>query len=329
MNAEQEKLLDKLGSRFDLGSNRDQVLNSIYRPSETLDEILKTSYSSELGILKSIYYQEAPGFCKNLENRLKFMEKPILSIITSVFKGDRYIEEFMRNTTSQVGFEFYELILIDCNSPQNEFAVIKKYIEQFSNIKYIKLDEDPGLYEAWNIGIQESSGVYLSNANLDDRKSPAYYSILINELMDSDNEIISSLFWTSSKLPEEDIKDLPIVWYKDSNSNISYLDFFKLSDDSSKIVDRCVAGAFPIWKKSLHEHFGFFNENTYGPSSDYEFWLRASSHGSKSFFYKVPLGFYLKDPGSYARRVDVSLFNDTIINKYFYQFNSLEKVGNV
>ena len=66
MNIEQEKLLDKLGIQYNLGSDRAEILNRVYRPSKTLNKILETSYTSELGILKSIYYQEPPAFLKNI-----------------------------------------------------------------------------------------------------------------------------------------------------------------------------------------------------------------------------------------------------------------------
>lgn len=185
----------------------------------------------------------------------------------------------------------------------------------------MKLDKDPGLYEAWNIGIKESSGIYLSNANLDDRKSSAYYSILTNELINSNANLISSLFWTCSKLPEDDLKDLPIVWYKNAKPRISYFDFFKIEND--EIFDQCLVGAFPIWNKNLHEVYGLFDESKYGPSADYEFWLRVISGGSEGIFYKVPLGYYLKDPNSYARRMDTKSFNNKIIYKYLHSYSKL------
>ena len=40
------------------------------------------------------------------------------------------------------------------------------------NIVYHKLEEDPGIYGVWNMGVEMATGEFLTNANLDDRKAP-------------------------------------------------------------------------------------------------------------------------------------------------------------
>src|SRR5271155_5531949 len=92
-----------------------------------------------------------------------------VSIITSVYKGDLYIEEFMQDITSQTIFDQCELIMINANSPDNEEVVIKRYMERYPNIVYVKLDKDPGLFAVWNLGIEMARSNYITNANLDDR----------------------------------------------------------------------------------------------------------------------------------------------------------------
>jgi hypothetical protein len=259
-----------------------------------------------------------------LNKNIEFFEINVLNF--EMYQNE--IQDLFNNVIEQSKFKLLDLnkdyfkIFLDGKSTLTEqIQEHKESMEKFKNIRYIHLEKDPGLYEAWNIGIKESSGEYLSNANLDDRKSLAYYSILISELMNSNAQIISSLFWTCSKLPEIDIKDLPIVWYKEAKSNISYFDFFKI--ENGLILDQCLVGAFPIWSRNLHNIYGYFDEQKNGPSADYEFWLRAISNGCEGIFYKVPLGYYLKDPNSYARRIDTKNFNNKIINKYLHSYGNL------
>jgi hypothetical protein len=117
-------------------------------------------------------------------------------------------------------------------------------------------------------------------------------------------------------LPELDLKDWPVIWYKNASSKISFFDFVKLEEGN--VLDQCLAGPFPIWRKSLHEEFGNFNEKEYGPSADFEFWLRIVRGGAFGEFYKVPLGYYFKDPNSYARRENnAHHFNKKILNINF------------
>ena len=99
---------------------------------------------------------------------------PLVSVVTSVYNSDKFIEPFLEDITSQTIFDQSELILINCNSPGNEEAIIKKYMSKYPNIKYERLDKDPGIYGGWNKAIELASGEYITNANTDDRKS-AYH----------------------------------------------------------------------------------------------------------------------------------------------------------
>src|ERR1700728_4223701 len=101
----------------------------------------------------------------------KKSEKPRVSIITSVWNGDEYIESFLADITQQTIFPACELIMINANSPGNEAPVIKKYMEKYPNIVYTRLEKDPGLYGVWNLAIKMASADLLTNANLDDRAS--------------------------------------------------------------------------------------------------------------------------------------------------------------
>jgi hypothetical protein len=78
----------------------------------------------------------------------------------------------------------------------------------------------------------------------------------------------------------------------------------------------------PIWKKSLHLAHGYFDEAEYGPSADYGMWCKLKTAGSKFGLYKVPLVFYLRVVDSYARRVNVSGFNEKILTSNFIKLLS-------
>ena len=95
--------------------------------------------------------------------------KPRVSIITSIWKGDDFIEGFLADITDQTVFPQSELILINPSSPGNEEPIIKKYMEKYPNIVYLKLPQDPGLYACWNMGIKAARADFVTNANLDDR----------------------------------------------------------------------------------------------------------------------------------------------------------------
>ena len=97
---------------------------------------------------------------------------PKISIITSLYKGGAYIKGFLEDIVNQTIFEEKcELIIVDANSPDNEKDIILEYQKKYPNIVYSRLDKDPGIYACWNTAIEMSRGQFLTNANVDDRKS--------------------------------------------------------------------------------------------------------------------------------------------------------------
>src|SRR5579871_950607 len=92
-------------------------------------------------------------------------KQPIISIITSLYGADQFIEGFLEDIVQQTVFDQCELIIINANSPGNEENTIKKYMERYDNILYFRLNRDPGLYGVWNLAIKMSRGTFITNAN--------------------------------------------------------------------------------------------------------------------------------------------------------------------
>lgn len=213
---------------------------------------------------------------------------PKISFITSVYKGEEFIKGFLEDITKQTIFkEKCEVILINCNSPQNEEETILKYKEIYpNNIKYIKLDKDPGIYGAWNLGIKESSGEFISNANLDDRHAIDFAEKMA-KLLVLDKEI--DCVYTDNlltKLPNE-------TFEKNSSNGQRYpTEEFSLEAMLRGNPPHCM----PMWRKSLHDKNGWFEEK-YKSASDWEFWLRCAFNNAKYLKYtSEPLGLYYFNP---------------------------------
>lgn len=246
---------------------------------------------------------------------------PKVSIITSVYNGDKYIEKFLEDITQQTVFHQCELILINPNSPGNEETVIHYYQNLYSNIIYKKLDYDPGLYEVWNLGIKMARGKYITNANLDDRRSPLHIEKHL-EVLDSNPDI--SLVCAALKVTKKDnetwVKNTAhAIWFDQGFSeNIQIKDLFRKEQTTGQIVSQCIPHCMPVWRKSLHEKYGYFNEIEYGTSADWEYWLRCLSQGEKFKLIKEPLGIYLENADSYMRNFSQrEKMMNKIIKKYY------------
>ncbi len=208
---------------------------------------------------------------------------PRISIITSVYDGDDFIAGFLSDITRQTIFEQCELIMINANSPGDEEPIIQAYMQNFPNIVYKKLDKDPGLYAVWNMAIKMAKAPFITNANLDDRRNPESLEMHVKAL--EEKEYIDLVY-----------SDFHVTFEKNETyeSNTHPYSVFP-EEFSSGVMYRCVTGPQPMWRKSVHERHGYFDE-TFVAGGDFEMWNRVVSKGS--IFYKVPgiSGLYYYNP---------------------------------
>ena len=220
---------------------------------------------------------------------------PKISIITSVYDGDEYIEQFLEDITRQTIFkDKCELIMINANSPGNEEELILKYQEKYpDNIVYHKLDKDPGIYGVWNLGVEMSTGEFLTNANLDDRKAPYQLEKLAGYLY-ADPKI--DLVYADML-----ITDKPNETFEKNSSNGRKYNFPEFSFDNLKMVN--MPHASPLWRKTIHKKHGLF-DSKYKAAGDWEMWLRATSEGSKLKKVSDVLGLYYFNPTGISTNPD-------------------------
>ena len=75
-----------------------------------------------------------------------------------------------------------------------------------------------------------------------------------------------------------------------------------LVEDATSVKSQNMMHCMPIWKAALHEEIGYFDEDQFGTSADWEIWLRATQANKKLGLIDIPLGFYLIDCTSHNRR---------------------------
>ncbi|MGC2310062.1 MAG: glycosyltransferase [Candidatus Babeliaceae bacterium] len=203
--------------------------------------------------------------------------KPLVSIISSVYKGDEFITLFLKNIVQQTIFDQCELILVNAHSPDNEEPIILEYCKQYPNIVYVRLDHDPGLYAVWNYAIRElAHGEFITNANIDDYRFPGSIEIQVSflkrypaiDLVYGDSFIIKNPY-TETFFETEFSRNFMSNYHEFALTTMVY----------------CLPGPAPLWRKSMHDTYGYFDE-TFFSSGDHEFWLRAVSQGAK--FMKIP-----------------------------------------
>ena len=253
--------------------------------------------------------------------------KPDVTFITSLFKGGKYLHGYLDNVFNAASFCNGEVVIVDANCDGSESSIINAYLKnnpKFKSIcKYIELETDPGLYECWNLAIKEARGRYVSNANLDDRRSPFHTKKIIDFLDRSQNYAAATgdIFAVNQGDLRNwyEVKDGQIWFYDLGDFEVSKKDLY-LIDAEGKFHSRNIMHCMPVWRRHLHQKFGYFDEEKYGTSADWEFWLRLANSGEKFYHLSNVFGQYLIDPNSHNRRDMKSLMKeDNIIHDYLFE----------
>ncbi len=93
-----------------------------------------------------------------------YPNKPLISVITVVLNGEKYLEETILSVLNQT-YDNVEYIIIDGGSTDGTLDIIKKYEHA---IDYWVSEKDRGIYDAMNKGIILSTGEIVGIVNSDD-----------------------------------------------------------------------------------------------------------------------------------------------------------------
>jgi hypothetical protein len=240
------------------------------------------------------------------------MNKPELTWITSFFNGKEYLDDLINDFLSQKKCKIELIILNIINSNDKETNdKLKEIKNKYKNIILIELENDPGLYECWNLGIKNANSEFITNANLDDRHSEQFSNIMIDFLNNNPKIDIAYSPCYSSKIYFSNFNNIDI-------NKITVIHQAQYSNITKQIMNKYnLPHSCPVWRKNLHYEIGYFNKN-YHPYSDYEFWGRCLNLekviGCSS---KLPLYCYFFNDTSLERKDKNEKILISIKNKYF------------
>jgi hypothetical protein len=237
---------------------------------------------------------------------------PDVSFVTSIFRGEEFFRGYLENIAASVMEANAEVILVDANSPGGEHIIFDEFMEQYPGLRerfhYFRLDEDPGLYNCWKLAIQRAASGYVSNANLDDRRSPFQASRLINSLRAK-----PACAGAASAIRANTARNAS--WYQCTVSDYWFDHGFEDTVDFSSLYvtgadglvrSQNIMHCMPVWKKSLHDKYGYFDEKKYGTSADWAFWLACTREGESFLLVPELLSQYYISETSHNRVNDES-----------------------
>lgn len=210
----------------------------------------------------------------------------LLTAIVSTYNAAGFIRGCLEDLERQTIADRIEIIVIDSASEQDEVAVVRDFQRQYPNIKYIRTPVRETVYQAWNRGIKFATGKYVSNANTDDRHRQDAFDQMVRVLEEDEKCALVYADIIRTRTANETFHQCtPTGMYR-------WYDW----DRKTLLTRGCFIGPQPVWRKKVHEAYGYFDES-YVVAGDFEFWLRISQT-NKFCHISKPLGLYLEHANS-------------------------------
>lgn len=187
------------------------------------------------------------------------MDNPKMSVIMSVYNGEKYIREAIESILAQT-FTDFEFIIVNDGSTGNSLEIIQSYNDK--RIRIINNEKNIGLTKSLNKALKQARGEYIARQDADDISLPNRF--------------------------EEQIK------YFEKDPEVALLGTsIYVIDENGKMVGKCVTLAKPtisdlfkgnqfnhgsvMFKKDVADDSGGYNE-LFRYVQDYELWLRIAKH---------------------------------------------------
>lgn len=192
------------------------------------------------------------------------MNNPLVSILTPVYNGARYIAQAIDSARAQT-YPDFELIIVNDGSTDNSVEVIRPYLAD-PRIKYLE-QPNGGVAAARNAALRVARGRYIGFLDQDDLWLPEKLRFQVQYL--DDHPGIGLVHANQD--------------YIDSDGRHTCLDF---DDGFTKVSGWCFRDLFiknriavltVLARKSSMDSVGPLNETIPG-GDDYEMWLRISKH---------------------------------------------------
>lgn len=104
---------------------------------------------------------------------------PKISVIVPVYKTEQYLPQCVESILGQT-FSDLELLLIDDGSPDRSGAICDQYAEQDARVRVVH-KENGGVSTARNVGLDASTGDYITFVDSDDYIDACMYEKMIEE----------------------------------------------------------------------------------------------------------------------------------------------------
>lgn len=197
-----------------------------------------------------------------------------ISIITTNFNTDKFLERTIKSILSQKGNFELEYIITDGASTDKSIDIIKKYDKEVKEgkwgkhitYKYIS-EKDKGQSDGINKGLKMATGDLVAFLNSDDVYTEGTLDKVVRYFEENEECMWLTGYCRIINENDKEIKKY-ITLYK--NFNLRRFTFEKL------LIEDSIPQPATFWRRKLHDEFGYIDESLHF-AMDQDLWARFAS----------------------------------------------------
>ncbi|MFC4212091.1 glycosyltransferase [Pedobacter lithocola] len=166
---------------------------------------------------------------------------PLISIAVCTYNGKNHLHEQLQSLVNQ-DYQNKEIVIIDDNSIDGTFEILKKYESEYSCIKLYQNEKNLGYIKNFELAISLCMGDFIALSDQDD----VWHLKKLSTLQKSINSD-SILIYHDSALVDYEGKPLN----RSLSNTIGYLDN---SESRNLLLNNCIAGHSVMFRNKLKDH---------------------------------------------------------------------------
>lgn len=231
------------------------------------------------------------------------MEKGLVSIITPMYNGERFIAQTIDSVISQ-SYKHWEMIVINDGSKDKGADIVKEYSKIDNRIKLVD-QSNAGCGAARNNGIRRAKGQYIALLDADDTWNIDFLEKQLKLMREKDTQLVYSSHTRIDENSKECLKPYIVP------ERVNYKDMLKSCYIS------CLTGLYDT------EKFGkvYLREDMKNLRDDYIYWLEIMKKVEYAYGNKEILANYRILDSSASRK------KKNVIKPHFKVLYEIEKLG--